>query len=77
MKKNVHVTHRKDGNWAVITERSQRAVKITKTQEKGIEVATPIAKNNKAELVIHDRKNHIRDKDSFGKDPNQPKDKRH
>lgn len=35
------------------------------------------AKREKAELVIHGRDGKIQDSDSFGKDPNPPKDKKH
>ncbi|MNC96974.1 hypothetical protein D3C83_144880 [compost metagenome] len=47
------------------------------TQEAAIKAGVPIAKANKAELVIHNRKNKIRDKDSYGNDSNPPKDKKH
>ena len=39
------------------------------TQEQAIQVGRPIAQVNQVELVIHDRKNRIRDKDSYGNDP--------
>jgi len=77
MSKNIHVTHRKDQSWAVIGERDTRASSLHKTQADAIEAGRDIAKNNKAELVIHDRENLIRDKDSYGNDPNPPKDKKH
>ena len=76
-KKNVHVTHRKDKAWAVISEGDKRASSLHKTQGDAIKTATPIAKGRKAELVIHDRENKIRDKDSYGNDPHPPKDKKH
>jgi hypothetical protein len=76
-KKNIHVTHRKDGSWAVKGEGDKRASSLHKTQGGAINAGTPIAKANKSELVIHDRKNRIRDKDSYGNDPNPPKDKKH
>lgn len=77
MSKNIHVTHRKDQSWAVIGEGDKRASSLHKTQADAIETGRNIAKNNKAELVIHDRANLIRDKDSYGNDPNPPKDKKH
>lgn len=76
-KKNIHVTHRKDKTWAVIGEGDKRASSVHKTQGAAIKAGTPIAKTNKSELVIHDRENKIRDKDSYGNDPNPPKDKKH
>ena len=71
-KKNVHVTKRHKG-WAVVTENSERAVKITSTQKEAIKIGTAIAKNNKSEVVIHDRENKIREKNSHGNDPKSTK----
>lgn len=77
MKKNIHVTHRKDGSWAVKGAGDERASSLHETQQKAIEAARPIAEKNKSELVIHGRDNKIRDSDSFGPDPNPPKDSKH
>ena len=76
-KKNIHVTHRADGSWAVIGEGASRASSLHDTQRDAIEAGRRIAINNQSELVIHDRQNLIRDKDSFGNDPNPPRDERH
>ena len=76
-KKNVHVTRRQDKNWAVKKEGDKRASSLNGTQKAAINKATRLAKKNKSEVVIHDRKNKIRDKDSYGPDPNPPKDKKH
>jgi len=75
-KKNVHVTHRDEG-WAVKSENTKRAEGIYNTQAKAIKRGREIAINNKSELVIHDRNNLIRDKDSYGNDPNPPKDRKY
>lgn len=77
MGKNIHVTHRKDGSWATIGEGDKRASGLYPTQGAAMDAGREIAKNNRSELVIHDRKNVIRDKDSFGHDPNPPRDKKH
>ncbi len=77
MKKNVHVTPRKEGGWAVQPEKSERAYRITETQAEAIKVAKVMAKNQESELVIHGKDGKIRDKDSFGNDPNPPKDNKH
>ena len=76
-KKNIHITHRKDNTWAVKGEGDKRASSLHKTQGDAIKAGTPLAKANKSELVIHDRKNRIRDKDSYGNDPHPPIDKKH
>lgn len=77
MGKNIHITHRKTGDWAVKGAGDDRASSIHKTQTRAIKAGTPLAKENKAELVIHGRDNKIRDKDSFGHDPSPPIDKRY
>ena len=77
VKKNIHVTHRKDGTWAVIWGGAERALGIFDTQKKAIQAARPRARQKKVELVIHGMDNLIRDKDSYGEDPCPPKDKKH
>ena len=77
MGKNIHVTHRADGSWAVIGEKDSRASSLHDTQSKAIENGRGIAINNRSELVIHDRHNIIRDKDSYGNDPCPPRDTKH
>lgn len=77
MGKNIHVTHRKDGDWAVIGEKDSRASGLYDTQQQAIDAGRRIAQNNRSELVIHDRNNLIRDKDSFGNDPHPPRDEKH
>ncbi len=69
MAKNIHITHRADGTWAVIGEGDSRASSLHDTQYSAINSGKPIAENNGSELVIHDWKNRIRDKDSYGNDP--------
>ncbi len=77
MGKNVHVGSRPDGKWQAKTEGSSKAAKVTKTQKQAIDVGRIIAKNNRSELVIHRTNGRIRDKDSYGNDPNPPKDTKH
>jgi len=74
MGKNIHVTHRQGGDWAVIGEGDSRASFLHPTQGEAIEVGRQIAQNNQSELFIHDRDNKIRDRDSYGNDPFPPRD---
>ena len=76
MGKNQHVV-KKDGNWAVRGERNTRTTKIFDTQAEAIDYARGIAINQESEVVIHRPDGRIRDKDSYGSDPNPPKDKKH
>lgn len=75
-KKNQHVVPRGD-KWAVVGEGNTRATAITNTQGQAINIAKPIAQNNQSEVVIHRPNGQIRDKDSYGNDPNPLKDKKH
>lgn len=78
MGKNIHITRRKsEDKWAVIGEGDARASSLHDTQGEAVDAGRPLAEKNKSELVIHDRNNKIRDKDSFGNDPFPPMDKRH
>ena len=77
MGKNVHITHRKDGSWAVIGEKDSRASSLHRTQGDAIATGRPLAIKNRSEFVIHGRDNKIVDKDSFGHDPNPPRDRKH
>ncbi len=76
MGKNLHVVRREDG-WAVKREGTSRAGSVHDTQKEAIETARERAIKDKAEVIIHDRHNKIRDKDSYGNDPNPPKDRKH
>jgi hypothetical protein len=75
--KNVHVTHNKaEKTWNVKEEGVSRPRSSHDTQRDAIDAARDRARTNRSELVIHNRDNQIREKDSYGNDPNPPKDKR-
>lgn len=74
--KDQHVVPHQNG-WAVKGAGNYRATSIQPTQQKAIHDAVQIAKHQKSEVVIHGRDGKIRDKDSYGNDPCQPKDKKH
>lgn len=76
MGKNQHVVRRGTG-WAVIGAGNSRATKVAKTQKQAINVAKRIAKHQGSELVTHGRDGRIRSKDSYGNDPNPPRDTEH
>ena len=63
MGKNIHVTRRSNGEWAVKGEGDVRASSRHRTQGAAIDAGRDIARNNRSELV--DRHNRIRDKDSL------------
>ena len=76
MGKNQHVTPHKGGGWNIIGSGNQKPTRVVDAQKEAIQIARDIAKNQRSEVVIHNQKGQIRDKDSYGKDPNPPKDKK-
>ncbi len=72
MKKNQHVVPHSSG-WAVKGAGNGKATKVTSTQKEAINIARNIAKNQKSELLVHNTKGQIRQKDSFGNDSFPPK----
>lgn len=76
IKKDVHVVPHKAG-WATKKEGSQRAGVVVDTQRAAIDRAREQAKREHVEVVIHRKDGAIRDSDSYGNDPNPPKDKKH
>lgn len=76
MGKNQWVVKR-DSGWAVVGEGNSRATAVTRTQKEARDIARSIAKNQKSEVIVQNREGKIRSKDSYGNDPNPPKDKEH
>jgi len=76
MGKNVHIVPHGE-RWAVKEEGSKAPISTHRTQELARQSGVPVAKENRSELVIHRPNGQIIDKDSYGKDPDPPKDKRH
>ena len=76
-KRDIHVVPHEGGNWATRKEGAQRAGGIYPTKAEAMDEGRAQAKREKTELVIHGRDGKIQDSDSFGKDPNPPKDKKH
>lgn len=72
-----HVTPHTDGGWQNIREGADRASSRHRTQAEAIDAAREQARAERSELVIHGRDGKIRDSDSYGNDPNPPRDKKH
>lgn len=75
-KKKQHIVPTASG-WGVMKEGSTRKTVITDTKKEAEEIGREIARNQKTELVIHGKDGKIQDSDSYGNDPNPPKDKKH
>ncbi len=75
-KKDYHVVPGPNG-WAVKREGAERASSVHPMQQQAIDAGKELAKTHKTELMIHRPNGQIRDSDSYGNDPNPPKDKKH
>lgn len=75
MGKNQHVVPYKN-KWAVRGEGNKKVTSTHDTQAEAIPKARKIAVNQHSEVVIHRPDGTIRDKDSYGKDPCPPKDRK-
>ncbi|HEX4334110.1 MAG TPA: DUF2188 domain-containing protein [Usitatibacter sp.] len=73
-KKDVHVVPR-DNGWAVKVEGSQRASSVHQTKQQAMDTGRDRARQDKVELVIHNKDGRISDSDSYGNDPFPPRDK--
>ena len=75
-KRNYHVVA-KGKQWGLVREGGKRASSLHPTQRQAIKAGQKLAKDGKAEVVIHRPDGRIRDSDSYGNDPCPPRDKRH
>lgn len=75
-KRDIHVVPHND-RWATRKEGAGRVGVATDTQKQAIERATEQARRENVEVVIHRKDGTIRDSDSYGRDANPPKDKKH
>ncbi len=69
-----HVVPGQTGGWSVRKGGASRASRVFETQTEAIDYAKGLAKKNGSELYIHAKDGTIRDKRSYGNDPNPPKD---
>jgi hypothetical protein len=76
MSNNVHIVPAGNG-WAVKREGSSTPISNHRTQGAAEDAGRRVAQEAGSELVIHRPNGQIRDKDSFGNDPNPPRDRKH
>jgi hypothetical protein len=76
-KKDVMVGPTGDGRWSVKRPGNDRASSIHDTQRAAADAGEKIAKADKVDLIIRGRDGKIRSKDSYGNDPNPPRDTEH
>jgi hypothetical protein len=75
-KANQHVVPSGKGVWNVRRSGANRATKSFDTQIRAVNFAREIAKRNDSELFIHGRDGTIRDRESYGKDPCPPEERK-
>ena len=68
---NQHVV-RRDNGWGVLGEGNSRDTVVKPTQAEAIDAAIEIARNQESEVLIHGRDGKIRERNSYGNDPNPP-----
>lgn len=76
---SVHVvpSASKPGKFVNKLEGNSKAISRPATQHESIKKAVSVARKNQSEVVIHRRDGTIRDLDSYGRDPNPPRDRKY
>ena len=78
MAKNIHTVYKKERDmWETKKEGQTKPIASSRTKEAAEEKSVREAKKAGVEHVIHNKNGRISDKDSYGKDPNPPTDKKH
>lgn len=75
-KKDYHVVPH-DKKWAVVKQNAQRASSVHDRKSDAVDAGKELAKAQKTDLYIHKRDGRIQNPNSYGSDPNPPKDKKH
>jgi len=75
-KRDIH-TVPAGNKWAVKREGTNRSLSTHRTKSVAEEAGAKVARRDRVEHVIHGRDGRIQDSDSYGNDPNPPKDKKY
>ena len=75
-KKDIHIVPR-DGGWAVRRENAERDSSHHGRKSDAMDAARGTARRERVEVVEHRKNGRIQDSDSYGNDPNPPRDKKH
>lgn len=75
-KKNIHIVPSGNG-WAVKQAGRGTPLSNHRTQAAAAAAGRTVARRTASELVTHRPNGQIRDSDSYGNDPNPPRDKKH
>ena len=74
-KKDIHVVKHDDG-WAIRREGGERASSVHNTKAEAMEQARDLGRRDRVEVVEHGRDGKIQGSNSYGNDPNPPKDRK-
>ena len=74
-KRDVHVSRSTGGSWRV--SQGGDTVSTHRTQGAAVSKGKTEARRDGVDLVTHGRDGRIRSKDSYGNDPNPPRDREH
>jgi hypothetical protein len=74
-KRDVHVVPHSDG-WAVRREGAERASSVHDHKVDAIEAGRDFARRDRVDLIPHGRDGRIQNPNSYGHDPNPPRDRR-
>ena len=72
-KKDIHVVPHEDG-WAVTREGGERASSVHPRKEDAMREARDMGRRDHVEVVEHGKDGKIQGSNSYGNDPNPPKD---
>lgn len=75
-KRDIHVVPHQDG-WATRKEGADRAGSVHDRKGDALDQARDQARRERVEVVVHGKDGRIQDSDSYGGDPNPPKDRKH
>ena len=75
-KNNVWITPH-EGGWSVKREGAKRSSYVTKTKEEAEQIGRDLGRKDGVEVITQRKDGTIQSKDSFGNDPNPPKDTEH
>jgi Uncharacterized protein conserved in bacteria (DUF2188) len=76
-KPGIRVNQHPEGGWQTKKEGNERASGRFDIKQDAVDAAIQQAKREGTEVVVQGRDGKIQSKDSYGKDPNPPKDKEH
>lgn len=71
--KDVHVTPREGGNWAVKKSGAQRASSVHERKADAVRAGREASRKEQSEFFIHNKDGKIASKDSHGHDPRRSK----